>query len=196
MVQWTFKGNANYNSAFVVATLSITKIDVTSAVTGCNGAYTATAHGATGTATGLLGANLNSLLHLAATTYTDGPGGLVQLTFDGNANYNSAFGDATVTITKIDATIAVTGYNGPYTATAHGATGTATGLLGANLNSLLHVAATTYTDGPGGLVHWTFDGNTNYNSAFGDATVTITKIDATIAVTGYNGPYTATAHGA
>ncbi|HLO06959.1 MAG TPA: kelch repeat-containing protein, partial [Terriglobales bacterium] len=115
----------------------------------------------------------------------------------GAANYDfTPFIAGALTITKIDATIAVTGYSGPYTATAHGATGTATGLLAADLNSLLHVAATTYTDVPGGLVHWTFDGNTNYNSASGDATVTITKIDATIAVTGYSGPYTATAHGA
>src|SRR5204862_463250 len=103
---------------------------------------------------------------------------------------------ATVTITKVDATIDVTGYSGPYTATPHGARGTATGLVGADLNSLLHVAPTTYTNVPGGAVHWTFDGDTNYNSAFGDATVTITKIDATIVVTGYSGPYTATAHGA
>src|SRR2546428_8395437 len=83
---------------------------------------------------------------------------------DGNTNYNDASGDAAVTITKVDATIVVTGYSGPYTATAHGATGTATGLLTAKLNSLLHVASTTYTDVPGGLVHWTFDRNTNYNA--------------------------------
>src|SRR5205807_3875369 len=78
----------------------------------------------------------------------------------GAANYDfTPFIAGALTITKVDATIVVTGYNGPYTATAHGATGTATGLLGANLNSLLHVATTTYTDVPGGLVHWTFGGN-------------------------------------
>src|SRR5438046_10045070 len=88
-------------------------------------------------------------------------------------NYNSALGDATVTITTIDATIEVTGYSGPYTATAHGATGTATGLLGAPLTSLLHVATTTYTDVPGGMVHWTFDGSTNYTAASGDRHVTV-----------------------
>src|SRR6476646_2127668 len=196
VVHRDFVCHTNYDSDIGDATVTITKIDATISVTGYSGPYTATAHGATGTATGLGGASLNSLLHVDSTTYTDVPGGLVHWTFDGNTNYNSAFGDATVTITKIDATISVTGYSGPYTATAHGATGTATGLGGASLNSLLHVDSTTYTDVPGGLVHWTFDGNTNYNSAFGDATVTITKIDATISVTGYSGPYTATAHGA
>ena len=99
-----------------------------------------------------------------------------------------------MTITKVDATIVVTGYSGPYTATAHGATGTATGLLGANLNSLLHVAATTYTDVPGGLVHWTFDGNTNYNSASGDVAIVISKANATITVTPYNVVYDFAAH--
>jgi hypothetical protein len=99
-----------------------------------------------------------------------------------------------VTITKIDATIEVTGYSGPYTATPHGATGTATGLLGADLNSLLHVAATTYTDVPGGLVHWMFDGNTNYNSASGDATVTITKATSTTTVTGGTFTYDGNPH--
>jgi hypothetical protein len=142
----------------------------------------------------LLAADLNSLLHVAATTYTDVPGGLVHWTFDGNTNYNSASGDATVTITKIDATIAVTGYSGPYTATAHGATGTATGLLAADLNSLLHVAATTYTDVPGGLVHWTFDGNTNYNDASGNVAIVINKVNATIVVTSYTVPYDGSAH--
>ena len=185
---------ANYSFSYVDGALTITKIDATIVVTGYNGPYTATAHGATGTATGLLGADLNSLLHVAATTYTDAPGGLVHWTFDGNTNYNSAAGDAAVTITKVDATIAVTGYSGPYTATAHGATGTATGLLAVDLNSLLHVAATTYTNVPGGLVHWTFDGNTNYNSAAGDAPVTITKVDATITVTPYSVAYNGAAH--
>ena len=196
LVHWTFDGNTNYNSASGNASVTITKVDATINVTGYSGPYTATAHGATGTATGVIGESLNGLLHVDPTTYTNVPGGPVHWTFDGNTNYNSASGDATVTITKVDATINVTGYSGPYTATAHGASGTATGLFAVNLGGLLHVATTTYTDVPGGLVHWTFDGNTNYNSASGDATVTITKIDATINVTGYNGLYTGTAHGA
>src|SRR6185369_10700758 len=113
---------------------------------GYNGPYTATPHGASGTAIGLLNADLSALLHVATTTYTDVPGGLVHWSFDGNTNYNPGSGDAQVTITKVDATVSVNGYSGPYTATPHGASGTATGLLGANLNSLLHVDPTTYTD--------------------------------------------------
>src|SRR4029079_16149440 len=153
---------------------------------------TATPHGATGTATGLGGADLSSLLHVAATTYTDVPGGPGSCPFDGNTSYSSASGSVDVKISKVNATISVTAYDGPYTATPHGATGTATGLGGADLNSLLHVAATTYTDVPGGPVSWTFDGNTNYNSASGSVDVKISKVNATISVTAYDGPYTAT----
>ena len=185
----------NYNVAnSPAAVVTLLKAGATINVTAYDGPYTATPHGATGTATGLLGADLNSLLHVATATYTDVPGGTVSWTFDGNTNYNSASGSVEVKIAKVNATINVTAYDGPYTATPHGATGTATGLLGVNLNSLLHVATTTYTDVPGGTVSWTFDGNTNYNSAFGDATVTITKATSTTTVTGGTFTYDGNPH--
>ena len=57
---------------------------------------------------------------------------------------------------------------------AHGATGSATGVNGEDLSSLLNLGA-TLTNVPGGTAHWTFAGNTNYAPASGDATVTITK---------------------
>jgi hypothetical protein len=47
---------------------------------------------------------------------------------------------------------------------------------------------------PGGLVHWTFDGNTNYNSASGNATVTITKATSTTTVTGGTFTYDGNPH--
>src|SRR5439155_17436723 len=83
-------------------------------------------------------------LHVATTTYTDVPVEAVDCILDGNVTGVQTCALPILTITKVDATIDVTGYSGPYTATAHGAAGTATGLLGANLNSLLHVATTTY----------------------------------------------------
>jgi hypothetical protein len=193
-VHWTFDGDTNYNSTSGDVQVTITKVDATIAVTGYNGPYTATAHGASGTATGILNANLNSMLHVATTTYIDVPGGLVHWTFDGDTNYNAASGDAPVTITKINATITVTGYSGPYTSTPHGASGTASGLMAVDLSSLLHVDSTTYTDVPGGLVHWAFDGNTNYNADAGNAPVTISKVDATISVTPYNVIWDGAAH--
>jgi len=270
---WTFAGNTNYNTTSGTVDDAISKINATIAVTGFSGTYDGAAHGVlTSTATGLSGVDLGTLLHVASTTYTDVPGGLVHWTFDGNDNYNSTSGDATITInkadavivvtpysvaydavahtatftavgveatpanlaarmdvsgtthtdggtynsdvwtfagntnynttsgtitdaiSKIDATIAVNGFSGTYDGAAHGASGTATGLNSLNLGSLLHVDATTYTNVPGGSVAWTFDGNDNYNATSGNATVTINKANAVIAVTPYNVAYDGVEH--
>src|SRR5207302_1210716 len=66
-----------------------------------------------------------------------------------------------------------------YDGAAHGATGSATGVNGEDLTSLLNLGA-SFTDVPGGTAHWTFSGNTNYAPASGDATITITKATPTI----------------
>src|SRR5207245_9969434 len=78
---------------------------------------------------------------------------------------------------------------------AHAATGSAKGVKLEDLSSLLHLGA-SFTDVPGGSAHWTFAGNTNYKSASGDATITITQADATITVNGFSGVYDGNAHGA
>src|SRR5262249_53337557 len=100
---------------------------------------------------------------------------------DGTYNATTS-APVTVTLVKANATINGTAYDGPYDAAPHGATGTATGVAGANLNSLLHVASTTYTNVPGGSVTWTFDGDNNYNSASGSVDVKIAKVNATVNV--------------
>ena len=69
--------------------------------------------------------------------------------------------------------IAVTGYTGTYDGTAHGATGTATGVNGANLNGLLNLGA-SFTFVPGGSANWTFSAP-NYNPASGGAAIVINK---------------------
>jgi hypothetical protein len=56
----------------------------------------------------------------------------------------------------------------------------------------LSIDPTTYTNVPGGLVHWTFS-NTNYNDQVGDAQVTITQASSTVTLTCTAGaPYTYT----
>jgi len=71
-------------------------------------------------------------------------------------------------ISKADATITVNGYTGVYDASPHGATGSATGIGGADLSAGLDLGA-TFTDVPGGTAYWTFDGGTNYNDQFPNA---------------------------
>jgi hypothetical protein len=245
----------NYSGS-ASGTFIIEKAAATVEVKGYNGIYDATSHGATGTAIGVKGEDLSTLLHLGA-TFTDAPGGTAHWTFDGNGNYNSANGTAAVTINKapitvaldkmtqsytgvalkpsatttpaglkidwtgapqIDAgsyqvtaaindtnysgsasgtfiidkaaaTIDVKGYNGTYDRTPHGASGTATGMKGEDLSALLHFGA-TFTDAPGGTAEWTFDGNANYLSSKGPATITINKAAATVAMDNLTQNYT------
>jgi len=101
----------------------------------------------------------------------------------GNANYNAAPDvPRSFTINQATANITVNGYSGIYDENAHGATGSATGVNGENLTSLLNLGA-SFTDVPGGTAHWTFAGNTNYASASGDVAITITKAPSTTTVT-------------
>ena len=87
------------------------------------------AHGATGTAKGVGGADLAG--STSAPSFTNVPGGTAHWTFtDATGNYNNASGDAAIVISKADATVAVNGYTGVYDGNAHGATGTAKGVGG------------------------------------------------------------------
>jgi hypothetical protein len=185
-------GDDDYNPAPDVSrSFTIAKADAVITVTGFSGTYDGEQHGViSSSAVGVESptpADLSSLLHIATTTYTDVPGGSVHWTFDGNTNYNPASGDATVTINKADAIITVTGFSGTYDGNPHGVIySSAVGVESptpADLNGLLHITATTWTDVPGGLVHWTFDGNTNYNSTSGDVTVTITQAHTELVLT-------------
>ncbi|MBN3586124.1 hypothetical protein JYB64_27405, partial [Algoriphagus aestuarii] len=84
---------------------------------------------ATGTAEGVLGEALAGL-DLGA-SFINVPGGTADWTFtDETGNYNNASGSVLIEITKANATINVTGYSGVYDGSAHGATGTAEGVLG------------------------------------------------------------------
>src|SRR5207244_3751568 len=156
--------------------------------------YDGDAHGATGSASGVKGENLGSLLHLG-TSFTDVPGGTAHWTFDGNTNYKSANGDVPITISQADATITVNGFSGVYDGDAHAATGSASGVKGENLGSLLHLGS-SFTGVPGGTTHWTFDGNTNHKSAIGDVAITISQADATIPAHRSTDLYDGDAHGA
>ena len=142
-------------------------------VAGFSGPYDGVAHGASGTAVGVNGEDLSSLLSFGQ-TYTDAPGGIATWTFAGNNEYNAADGTATITINPVDATINVSGFSGTYDGAAHGATGTAAGVNDENLSDLLSLGA-TFVNVPGGTANWTFGGTANYNAASGTATVTINK---------------------
>jgi hypothetical protein len=189
---WTFDGNTNYRVANGTEAIVITQADASITVNGYTGVYDGDARGASGTATGVKGESLVTLLHLGA-SFTNVPGGTADWTFDGNTNYKAANGTVAIVITQADASITVNGYTGVYDGNAHGASGTATGVQGESLSSLLHLGA-SFTDAPGGTADWAFDGNTNYKTANGTASIVISKADATIAVTPYNVIYDGHSH--
>jgi hypothetical protein len=86
-----------------------------------------------------------------------------------SGNYAAATGSATFTVGKATAAINVTPYNVIYDGNAHTATGTATGVGGANLNADLTLSGTNHTNaGSYATDPWSFsDATGNYASASG-----------------------------
>ncbi|HEY1215551.1 MAG TPA: MBG domain-containing protein, partial [Bryobacteraceae bacterium] len=196
----TFAGNQNYNAASGTADIIINKADAKVAVTGGTYTYDANPHPATATVTGVTG---DSSLASATVTLTYAPGDTAPVnagsykatgTFAGNQNYNSATGSDTITINKADAKVTVTPYSVTYDATAHKATGTATGVKGEALNGL-DLSATTHTNAGTTTDTWTFtDATGNYNNTSGTVSDTISKANVTVTVTGGTFTYSASAH--
>ena len=150
---------------------SITAATATIAVTPYTVTFNANPHTAAGTATGVGGANLSNDLDLSGTTHTNAG------TYNGDAwsftdptgNYRSASGMVNDSIAQATATIIVTPYTVTYDTNPHTATGTATGVGGANLSNDLDLSGTTHTNaGTYNGDAWSFtDPTGNYRSASG-----------------------------
>ncbi|MCA1683581.1 MAG: hypothetical protein LC708_00390, partial [Actinobacteria bacterium] len=193
--EWSFAGNGNYNPANGTVDDKIDKASASIVVAGYDVTYDGVSHTATGSATGVGGADLGHLLDLEGTTHTKAGSWTDPWTFDGNGNYNFATGTVADEIDKANATITVTGYTGVYDGNAHGATGTAKGVNNETLSGLNLGAS--YTNVPGGPANWNFTDTTgNYKNANGTVPINITKANATISVSGYTGVYDGNAHGA
>src|SRR5439155_24641988 len=100
-------------------------------------------------------------------------------------NYNTASKDVTIDVGKANPVITVTPYSVTYDGNAHTATGTATGVAGADLSAGLHLSATTHTNaGTYAGDTWTSTDNTGkYNNASGTVSDNIPKANAGINVT-------------
>src|SRR5437867_5225383 len=105
--------------------------------------YDGNTHGASGTATGVKGEDLSSLFNLGS-TFTSVPGGTAHWTFNAtytNGNYNSASGDAAITISKAEAAHTAALHNTYDDGCTHGPGGTATGVKGEDLSSLFNLGS-------------------------------------------------------
>ena len=111
-------------------------------------------------------------------SFTNVPGGTADWAFTGNGNYNDQAASVAIDITKADATCAITGFSGAYDATAHGASGSCSGIGGENAGTL--DLGLSFTNVPGGTADWAFTGNSNYNDQAASVAIDITKADATV----------------
>jgi hypothetical protein len=176
---YTFAETANHLGSSDSKSFEITKADAACSVTGYNVIYNGNPHTATGSCTGVLretlsGLDLSNTSHTNAGTYND------PWTFtDSTGNYNNTSGTVTDFINKANATINVSGFTGVYDGLSHGATGSATGVMGENLSAWLNLGA-MFTNVPGGTAYWTFTGGTNYNDATGNVPIVINKRPASV----------------
>ncbi len=176
-------GNAQYASAPDVAqTLTVAKANAVIVVTPYTGAsttYDGQSYTATGTATGVGGADLSVGLTLSSTTHTNaGTYSGDAWSFAGGTNYNDASGTIIDSIAKANATVTVSGYTGVYDGAYHGATGSEAGVNGENAGTLSLGA--TFEDVPGGMAYWVFTGNVNYNDQSGNVAIVITPAPPTV----------------
>lgn len=102
----------------------------------------------------------------------------IHFAYAGNPDFAPAFANTALTVTPATAAITVTGFTGVYDGVPHGATGSATGVNGTNLNAFLNLGA-TFTNPPGGTATWSFAGNTNYVPASGSVAIVITAAPPT-----------------
>jgi hypothetical protein len=170
----SFAGDANHNSSSDSKNFTIDKASSNTTVS-CPASVTYDSTPKTPctvSVTGAGGLNLSPAADYA--NNTNAGTATASYTYAGDANHNGSSGSKTFAIDKANATINVNGYTGTYDGNAHGATGTATGVGGADLSSLLHLGA-SYTNVPGGTANWTFDGNNNYNSKSGSVAIVISK---------------------
>ncbi len=190
---WTFHDpNGNYADTSGTVNDSIGQATVAISVTGYSVTYDATAYSATGTATGVGGSDLMADLDLSATAHTNADTYTDSWTFhDPNSNYADATGTVSDTINQASATISVAPYSVTYDATAHTATGTATGVGGIDLSADLDLSATTHTDaGTYNGDAWSFsDPSGNYQNAASTVDDEIGKASSTTTTVGA-GPFT------
>ena len=137
---YTYGGDTNHDGSSDSKTFEITKANATINVTAYSVGYDGNPHTATGSATGVNSESLTGL-DLSATTHTNaGTYNGDQWTFtDATGNYNNATGTVNDSISQAAASISVNGFTGVYDGAAHGATGSATGINGEDLTSLLNL---------------------------------------------------------
>jgi hypothetical protein len=171
----SYAESANHLGNTGSATFTIAKAPVTVSVVCSPATVTYNGDPQTPCSASVMGAGgLNQTLTVGYSNNTNAGTATASATYAEGANHLGNTGSTTFTIAKADATISVTGYTGVYDGNEHGAYGSAAGVKGENLTSLLDLG-NKYTNVPGGTANWIFSGNTNYNGASGSVEIVIRK---------------------
>lgn len=198
---WTYSGGTNYYDQGSPVAIDISKADATCAVTPYSVTYDASSHTATGSCTGvggpgdiLTGLDLSGTTHTNANTYGD------SWSFtDVTGNYNDTGDTISDFIDQAGCTCLINGYTGTYDGASHSATGSCTGIGGADLSGGLSLGDMfTNANSPGDITFWYFsDVSGNYKDQDGSVIIEIFLADANCTVTPYSvtyddNPHTAT----
>jgi hypothetical protein len=157
-------------------------------VVGFTGVYDGNAHGASGTATGVGGANLNGSLNLGS-SFTNVPGGTATWTFTGGTNYNDASGIGLIIIQKAPSTTAITC---PVSVTYNGTLQTPCTAVVTGVGGLSDSVTVSYTDNMNAgtaTASAIYSGDANHNGSNNSKNFTIEKASSTVILTFETGPY-------
>ena len=190
-VDFTPTDTSLYNNASKDVTINVLKANPGCSISGYAGTYDGSAHGASGSCTGVGTLDLGG-------SFTDVPGGTAYWTFTGNANYNNDGGNVPIVISQAPVTATAGGGSSVYDDATHSpsacaVTGAYTGDLScANAPSSVGPDAGTYPISP--VVSGT--GLSNFAVTEVGGSYEIQKADATCIITGWTGTYDGNAHGA
>jgi hypothetical protein len=159
---------------------------------GANGVVTVTVSAQTGTPTGNVALTVDGASPI--TQALSGGSSIFTLTglHAGNHSLSASYAaqgfflassaTGTLTVTQADPSIKINSYSGVYDGTAHGITGSATGVNGEDLSSLLNLGP-MYVNAGHYTVNWSFAGNNDYKSAGGSRSVDIGGTGLPVSVT-------------
>jgi len=190
----------NYQLTATPGSFTITKANATVAAAAATKVYGSADPALTGTLSGFLAADQMTASYSRAPgeTVAGSPYAITPMMNPSPAlvNYNISYQAADLHITPATAAVVVTDYTGVFDGATHGATGTASGVGGVNLNSLLNLGA-TFSSVPGGTANWSFhDAAGNYTDAGGSALITLTPLAATVTLGNLAQTYDGTAKSA
>ncbi|MDT0143000.1 PxKF domain-containing protein [Microbacterium sp. PRC9] len=174
----SYAGDATHKASNASASFQIAKASTTTTVTCPPSAVTYTGSPQTPCTASVSGPGLVQNLTPAYSDNTNAGTASATASFAGDGNLLGSSDTKNFVILAADASCEVEGYVGIYDGAVHGATGSCTGLGGADVSHGLELGE-WYTDVPGGPAHWSFE-LPNYVTQTGSVGIAIGKAMSSI----------------